>query len=155
MKYLKNSLLNGLVFCLAISVVFSACKKDPVLEPRISQLKVCDAAPADEILCASDKSTFAPADPAFYASAKFDGITKDTEVTFTLFAKDNDGNWTNLTGLTFKPSDQGTFTDENTFDLSTNFTKNPSEMWPVTDYRVETTIEVTDGPTTTKEFSVQ
>jgi len=155
MKYFKKSILNAFVICLALSVVVSSCKKDDVLEPRISQLKVCDAAPADEILCDNNKSTFAPEDPAFYASAKFDDITKDTDVTFTLSAKDNDGNWVELTTLTFKPSEQGTFDDETTFDLSTNFTKSPTQNWPVTDYKVDTKIEVEDGPSSSKEFDVQ
>jgi|GEM_PF-3897849 len=155
MKFLNSSILNSLVLCLVLSIAVSSCKKDDVLEPRISQLKICDAAPADEILCASDKSVFAPSDPAFYASAKFEGITKDTEVTFTMYGKDSDGNWVVMTFLTFKPSDQGTFDDETAFDLSTNFTKSATQAWPVSDYKIEAQIEVADGPSAENEFSVQ
>ncbi len=155
MKYVQNSLLNALILSLVLSVVFSACKKDPVLDPRISDLKVCDAAPTDEVLCASHKGTFAPEDDAFYASAKFIDISKDTDVTFSLLGKDSDGNWEMIADLTFKPSQQGTFEDETSFDLSTNFTKNATAMWTVTDYKVETKIELTDGPTASKEFDVQ
>jgi len=156
MKYLKNSVLNSLILFFALSVVISSCtKEDPVLNPRISQLKVCDSAPADKILCANDKGTFAPADPAFYTSAKFEDITKDTDVKFTLSGKDTDGNWVELSTITFKPSQQGTFTDESSFDLSTNFTKEASQSWPVGDYKIDTNIEVTDGPSSSKEFDVQ
>jgi len=156
MQIFKKSILNTLILCLALSVVVSSCKKDDdPLEPRISQLSVCNEPPADEILCASNVSTFAPTDPAVYASAKFDDITKDTDVTFTLFGVDTDGDWEELSTFTFKPSELGTFEDETSFDLSTNFTRNQSQNWQVNDYKVEAKVEVDNGPTASKEFDVQ
>lgn len=155
MKYFKSSILNGFALCLTLAIAFSACKKDDVLDPSISQLKVCNEAPADEILCASNVSSFETTDPAFYASAKFSDITKETEVTFTLSGKETDGSWTSLGSETFRPSQQGSFDDETNFDLSVNFTRPTTTNWIVGEYKIDTKVEVENGPTAEVKFEVQ
>lgn len=153
----KNSNPTTMVKLFALIIIalsFTACEKeDPI--PTITQLKVCNSAPSGSVLCSSNQSTFEMTSPTFYASAVFSNITKDTPVSFKLYGKNVAGEWMEVFSQEFRPSEAGTFDDEDIFDLSTNFTKGATQLWPAAQYKIEARIEAAEGALSTVNFSVQ
>ncbi len=136
----KTTFLTTLLFIVGIVCLSTGCKDDPK-DPTISELKVCIESGIDNVLCQSNTSTFDEDTPAIYISGIFDNIDQNTNITFTLFGKDSNANWINLSTTTNSPSETGTFEDDVVrFRMNAFFKKSEDVQWAKTDYRIDVEI---------------
>lgn len=136
----KTSKLTFLLLALSFICISTGCKTEPE-DPTIEELKTCRESGIEDAVCSSNVNTFDEDTPRIYVSGIFDHIDRNTNITFTLFAKDGSGNWINLASTTSKPSDFGDFDeDASRFKLNVYFVKSETVQWIKTDYRIDAEI---------------
>lgn len=136
----KPSYFAFIILAVSMMCLTTSCKDEPK-DPTISELKVCTESGIDNVLCQSNTSSFNEDTPKIYISGIFDNIDQNTNITFTLFGKDSNANWINLSTTTNSPAETGTFEDDVVrFRMNAFFKKNDDVQWAKTDYRIEAEI---------------
>ena len=140
---------KAVFFMLAIALTFSNCKKDnPIQEPALSQVRMCNQISGGSNLCGQDNPTFSPTDQTFFVTAILKGASENDFVTFSWYGIAPDGQYVFIDDISIRAGDFGS---GSSFDLKASLSRGVNP-WPTGDYEVDITLD--NGDSITKGFSV-